>query len=150
MVAEGGVLGRVTERVTTRGVAILPSTIEHVVRRHPAVVDFRMHVYKRGGSYELAVQLEPDDAIASESDRARVAAEVCEDLRRSLGLLLQCDMVAPSRFADDQDAGRRARRLSRQNPGATADHRLRSARPASRRNSRGAPSWGCGRGVRGR
>ena len=53
-------------------------------------------------------------AIASEGDRARVAAEVSEDLKRSLGLRLQCDVVPPGAAASDQDAGLRARRLSRQ------------------------------------
>jgi phenylacetate-CoA ligase len=113
--AEGGVLGRVTERLTVRGIDLLPTSIEEVVRRHPAVVDFRLRVYgHRGADSELEVQLEPADAIASEGDRARVAAEVSEDLKRSLGLRLQCELVAPGAFADDQDSGRRARRLSRQ------------------------------------
>lgn len=110
----GGVLGRVTERLAVRDHLLLPSSIEDVVRRHPAVVDFRLRVYERRGRREVAVALEPDDAIASESDRARVAAEVSEDLKRSIGLRLQCDVVAPGSYANDQDAGRRARRLSRQ------------------------------------
>ena len=52
-------------------------------------------------------------AIASEGDRARVAAEVSEDLKRSPGVRLQCDVVPPGSLGD-QDAGRRARRLIRQ------------------------------------
>ena len=87
--------------------------IEHVVRRHPAVADYRLRVYRVRNECELGVEIEPDQAISSEGDRARVAAEVSEDLKRSFGLRLQCDIVAPSSLGD-QDAGLRARRLRRQ------------------------------------
>ncbi len=107
--AEGGVLGRVAERLSVRGHVLLPSMIEQVVRRHPAVRDFSLRTYPRDGDHEVAVQLQTTDAIATESDSSRVAAEVSEDLRRSLGLLLQCDVVPPAQFN-----GRRARKLSRQ------------------------------------
>jgi phenylacetate-CoA ligase len=107
--AEGGVLGRVTDRVSVRGHILLPSMIEQVVRRHPAVRDFQLRTYPRNGDFELAVELHTTDAIASERDSSRVAAEVSEDLRRSLGLRLQCDVVPPAQFE-----GRRARRVSRQ------------------------------------
>ena len=107
--AEGGVLGRVSERVVVRGVELLPSSIEDVVRRHPAVREFALTVYR---DCEITVQLEADPAIASEGDRARVAAEVSEDLKRSLGVRLQCEMAPPDSLGD-QDAGRRARRFRR-------------------------------------
>jgi phenylacetate-coenzyme A ligase PaaK-like adenylate-forming protein len=102
-----------SERLLVRGVDLLPTTIEHVVRRHPAVVDYRLKVYQVRGECELGVQIELDGALASEGDMARATAEVGEDLRRSLGLRLQVE-AAPPGSLNDQDAGRRARRLSRQ------------------------------------
>lgn len=114
LLADGGVVGRVRERMLVRGRLLLPSTIEQVVRRHPAVVDFRLRTYLVHGECEILVLVEPSEAIASEGDRARVAAEVSEDLRRSLGMRLYCDLLAPGSTASDQDAGRRARRLTRQ------------------------------------
>jgi hypothetical protein len=60
------------------------------------------------------VQLEVTEAVASEGDRARVAAEVAEDLRRSLGIRLHCDVVAPATISSTHVAGRRAQRLTRQ------------------------------------
>jgi phenylacetate-coenzyme A ligase PaaK-like adenylate-forming protein len=107
------VLGRSDELFVVRGVTVLPSMVEHVVRRHPAVADYRLRVYSVRNECQLSVEIEPDQAIASEGDRARVAAEVSEDLKRSFGLRLQCDVVAPSSLGD-QDAGLRARRLRRQ------------------------------------
>ena len=52
--------------------------------------------------------------VNGEGDPARVAAEVSEDLRRSLGVRLECEVVAPGSLSKYYDAGRRARRLSRQ------------------------------------
>jgi phenylacetate-CoA ligase len=111
--AVGGVLGRVSERMLVRGVVLLPSTIEQVVRRHPAVVDFRLRTFEVRGECEVLVLVETTPSIASEGDRARVAAEVSEDLRRSLGLRLHCDVLPPGSPASELDAGRRARRLNR-------------------------------------
>jgi phenylacetate-CoA ligase len=111
--AIGGVLGRVVECFVVRGVEVVPSMVEQVVRRHPAVADYRLCVYRVRGESELGIQIEPDQAIASEGDRARVAAEVSEDLKRSFRLRLQCDVVPPNSLGD-QDAGLRARRLRRQ------------------------------------
>ena len=108
--AECGILGRVDERVVVRGVELWPAAIEDVVRRHPAVREFTIAAL---GNQKLAVAVEPDGAIASEGDRARVAAEVSEDLRRSLGVRLPCEVVPPGTLGE-QDATRRARRFTRQ------------------------------------
>ena len=112
--AEGGILGRLSERMVVRGVELLPSRVEQIVRRHPAVSDYHLLVYEAGGECKVSVQIEADYAIASEGDRARVAAEVAEDLKRSLGVRLACEVVAPGSLSEHYDAGRRARRLSRQ------------------------------------
>jgi phenylacetate-CoA ligase len=112
--AEGGVLGRVTDVLPIRGQIILPSSIEQSIRRHPAVDDFSLRAYELHSECEVTVQLEVTGAVASEGDRARVAAEVAEDLRRSLGLRLHCDVVAPGAISSTHIPGRRAQRLIRQ------------------------------------
>jgi phenylacetate-CoA ligase len=111
--ADGGVRGRLSERLRVRGVDLLPTSFELVVRRHPAVVDYRVKVYQVRGESEVGVQVELNGAVSSEGDLARVTSEVGEDLRRSLGLRLHVE-AAPPGALNDQDAGRRARRLSRQ------------------------------------
>ncbi len=111
--AEGGVRGRLSERLLVRGVDLLPTTIGQIVRRHPAVVEYRVKVYQVRGECEVGVQIELNGAVASEGDLARVTTEVGEDLRRSLGLRLLVE-AAPPGSLNDQDTGRRARRLSRQ------------------------------------
>jgi len=91
-----------TEHLRVRGRSVSSSTIEEIVRRHPAVVDVHLHIYARPNASEVAVELITDAAIASEGDRARVAAEVSEDLKRSLGIRLQCDVVG-ARVSADRD-----------------------------------------------
>ena len=54
-----------------------------------------------------------DDREALSRIFTELCRDVSEDLKRSLGVRLQCD-VAPPGSLGDQDAGRRARRLSRQ------------------------------------
>lgn len=85
--------GRKQDLLSVRGIDILPSTIENIVRRHPAVIEYRLDAYHVRGESELGIEIEPDEAVASEGDRARVAAEVAEDVKRSLGLRLQCEAV---------------------------------------------------------
>lgn len=89
------VLGRTHEQLVVRGVEILPSSVENVVRRHPAVTEYRLDAYHVRGECELGIEIEPDEAVATEGDRARVAAEVAEDIKRSFGLRLQCEAVPP-------------------------------------------------------
>jgi phenylacetate-CoA ligase len=109
--AIGGVLGRLGARLLVRGVELVPSTIEDVVFRHPAVADYHLVVYDVRGKCAVNVQIAVDEAVASEGDRARVAAEVAEDLRRSIGVRLQCDVVASSSLPG-LDVNRRSSRVS--------------------------------------
>jgi phenylacetate-CoA ligase len=101
------VRGRKSDLVTVRGVDILPSTIENIVRRHPAITEYRLDAYHVRGEVELAIEIEPAEAVATEGDRARVAAEVAEDLKRSVGLRLQCEAVPVGSLPRDDPRPRR-------------------------------------------
>jgi hypothetical protein len=59
----------------------------------------------------VTVDIEASEVIASEGDRARVAAEVSEDLKRTLGLRLNCEIVGPQAISATHAAGHPARRL---------------------------------------
>src|SRR3954467_9010518 len=70
----GGILGRVDDMLTVRGVNVFPSAIENLVRRFPAVDEFAVEVYQERAMDEMEIQLEvaapqPDaicDAVARE------------------------------------------------------------------------------------
>ena len=110
--AEGGVLGRVSDQLLVRGQLILPASIEQVVRRHPAVVDFALRTYAVRGECAITVELELTEALATEADQSRVAAEVSQDLRRTLGLRFPCEVLAPGAISGTHLPGKRARRIS--------------------------------------
>src|SRR5581483_3178907 len=71
---EGGLLGRVDDMLTVRGVNVFPSAIENLVRRTTAVEEFAVDVYQERAMDEMELRVEvvgedPDaacDAVARE------------------------------------------------------------------------------------
>ncbi|MBX5490947.1 MAG: phenylacetate--CoA ligase family protein [Chloroflexi bacterium] len=55
---EGGILGRVDDMLTVRGVNVFPSAIENLVRRFGEVDEFAVEVYQERAMDELELQLE--------------------------------------------------------------------------------------------
>jgi len=76
---EGGLLGRVDDMLTVRGVNVFPSAIENLVRRVAAVEEFAVEVYQERAmdEMELRVEVVGDDPEA-----------VCEAVARELWVAL--------------------------------------------------------------
>jgi phenylacetate-CoA ligase len=55
---EGGILGRVDDMLTVRGVNVFPSAIENLVRRHAAVDEFAVMVFRERSMDEMELQVE--------------------------------------------------------------------------------------------
>lgn len=55
---EGGILGRVDDMMIIRGVNVFPSSIEHIIRSFPEVIEYRMTATKTGAMDELRVEIE--------------------------------------------------------------------------------------------
>jgi phenylacetate-CoA ligase len=79
---EGGVIGRVDEMVTVRGVNVYPSAIENFVRRHEAVAEFRVTVSKRGEMAELIIEVE----LAAAADADFIPEAISQSVNQHLGL----------------------------------------------------------------
>ncbi len=90
---EGGILGRSDDMLIVRGVNIFPSVIEDIVRRHPAVDEFRIEVYKQSEMDEVRILLEIDDAVHGRQVRDRTVAAVAEGVRMSFGLRVETRAV---------------------------------------------------------
>lgn len=90
---EGGILGRSDDMLIVRGVNIFPSVIEDIVRRHPAVDEFRIEVYKQSEMDEVRILLEIDDAVHGPRVRDRTVAAVAEGVRMSFGLRVETRAV---------------------------------------------------------
>jgi phenylacetate-CoA ligase len=89
----GGILGRSDDMLIVRGVNIFPSVIEDIVRRHPAVDEFRIEVYKQSEMDEVRILLEVDDAVHGPQVRDRTVAAVAEGVRMSFGLRVETRAV---------------------------------------------------------
>ncbi|MFQ5614813.1 MAG: phenylacetate--CoA ligase family protein [Anaerolineae bacterium] len=79
---EGGVIGRVDDMVTVRGVNVFPSAIENLVRQQAAVDEFRVTVGKRGHMDELAIEVE----LAAGADAEAIPAAIAQSISSTLGL----------------------------------------------------------------
>ena len=57
---EGGILGRVDDMLTVRGINVFPSALEGIVRRFAVVDEFQIEVFRRGALDEVRLLLEID------------------------------------------------------------------------------------------
>jgi phenylacetate-CoA ligase len=92
--ADGGILGRVDDMLVVRGVNVFPSAIEDIVRRHPAVDEFRIEVSRRRELTEIRLLLEIDERAHGREACERTAAAVGEDVRQTIGLRVETAPVA--------------------------------------------------------
>jgi phenylacetate-CoA ligase len=74
---QGGVLGRADDMLVIRGVNIVPSSVEQILRGLPEIVEFRMTAHKRGEMDALTVDIE---------DRLGAPQRVAKELKLRLGL----------------------------------------------------------------
>ena len=77
---EGGVLGRVDDMLIIRGVNILPSSVEQVIRSFPEVAEYRMTAQREGALDRLQVEVE---------DRQQSPDRIAAELQLRLGLSIE-------------------------------------------------------------
>jgi phenylacetate-CoA ligase len=106
---EGGILGRVDDMLTVRGVNVFPSALEAIVRRFPAVDEFMIEVFRRGEMEEVRLLLEV--AGASSGD---VTQAVGRAVRVELGIRVEAVPV-PARSLPRWEL--KAKRLVRRTAG---------------------------------
>jgi phenylacetate-CoA ligase len=82
----GGILGRVDDMFTVRGVNLFPSQVEDIVRRHPQIVEFVIERRRERQMDEVSLLIE---TIGDDFSTERIEA----DLRQALGVRLGCRVV---------------------------------------------------------
>jgi phenylacetate-CoA ligase len=78
---EGGVIGRIDEVYTVRGINVFPSAIENIVRRFPESGEFAVDIYRRKILDEMEVRIEVKD-----TDPEVFANLVSDEIRNGLGI----------------------------------------------------------------
>ncbi|HKV88576.1 MAG TPA: phenylacetate--CoA ligase family protein [Candidatus Dormibacteraeota bacterium] len=81
----GGILGRVDDMFTVRGVNLFPSQVEDIVRRYVEVTEFVIEQRIERGMDEVALVIEATPDFSTERLEA--------DLRQALGVRLGCRVV---------------------------------------------------------
>lgn len=85
----GGILGRVDDMFTVRGVNLYPSQVEDLVRRQPSIAEFCIEVRQVRGMEEVTILCECEDV-----DGKQAVARLADDLRLALGARIECQLVA--------------------------------------------------------
>jgi phenylacetate-CoA ligase len=77
---EGGVIGRVDQMLTIRGVNVIPSSIEAILRDIPSVGEYRLIAYREGERDQLKIEVE---------DAEHDPAKIVDLMNRRLGLRVE-------------------------------------------------------------
>src|SRR5262249_42509251 len=80
----GGVLGRNDDMLVVRGVNVFPSSIDHILRSFPEVVEYRATVYKVSEMDRLRIEVE---------DRLEQPERIVQELKLRLGLRVEVESV---------------------------------------------------------
>ena len=86
---EGGILGRVDDMVTIRGVNVFPSAIEAIVRRFEEVVEYRIEVFEERGMDGLRCVIEPRGGGDGLAER------VVHAIHEGIGVRCVVELVGP-------------------------------------------------------
>ncbi|HTQ40250.1 MAG TPA: AMP-binding protein [Pirellulales bacterium] len=80
----GGVLGRNDDMLVVRGVNVFPSSIDHILRSFPEVVEYRATVYKVSEMDRLRIEVE---------DRLQQPDRIMQEFKLRIGLRVEVETV---------------------------------------------------------
>ena len=86
---DGGILSRVDDMISVRGVNVYPSAVEAIVRRFSEVGEYRATVTTAGSLREMSLQVE----LMTGVDGGAVVGRLRDALRESLGLTVPLSVV---------------------------------------------------------
>jgi phenylacetate-CoA ligase len=93
---DGGILGRVDDMLTVRGINVFPSALEGIVRRFALVDEFQIEVFRRGVLDEVRVLLEIDGSGRPAVTVPETVGGITEAIRRDLGIRIEV-VAVPAR-----------------------------------------------------
>ncbi|HZU15183.1 MAG TPA: phenylacetate--CoA ligase family protein [Candidatus Dormibacteraeota bacterium] len=102
----GGLLGRVDDMITVRGVNLFPSQIEDLVRRHAQVAEFVIEHRRERELDEVTLLVE-----CGEEDGRGLPERLAADIRQALGARIECRLVPPGSLPRAELKARRLRRV---------------------------------------
>lgn len=100
---EGGILGRTDDMVVVRGVNIFPSAIEQVLRQFPEILEYQVHVTRRGALTELHILVE---VPSQHTNAAAIVGAIEKSLHTAFSLRIPVT-VAPASLPRSELKARR-------------------------------------------
>jgi phenylacetate-CoA ligase len=94
----GGVLGRTDDMLVVRGVNVFPSSIDHILRSFPEVVEYRATVYKVSEMDRLRIEVE---------DRLQQPERIAQEMKLRVGLRVEVEAVPLGSLPRYEGKGRR-------------------------------------------
>ncbi len=94
----GGVLGRTDDMLVVRGVNVFPSSIDHILRSFPEVVEYRATVYKISEMDRLRIEVE---------DRLQQPERIVQEMKLRVGLRVEVEAVPLGSLPRYEGKGRR-------------------------------------------
>jgi phenylacetate-CoA ligase len=108
MILRGGILGRIDDMLTVRGVNIYPSAIEAIVRELPEIAEYQAEVGECGALEELSLLIEPAPEVA---DVEALIERLSRRLHEAFPLRIQIRPVAPGELPRYELKARRWKRI---------------------------------------
>ena len=105
----GGILGRVDDMFTVRGVNLYPSQIEEIVRRHPEIDEFLIEHRTVRRMDEVVLLFEAANPSTGLAER------LAADLRLALGARIDSRLVAGGTLPRSELKSKRLRRIAEEN-----------------------------------
>ena len=99
----GGILGRVDDMFTVRGVNLYPSQVEDIVRRHPEIDEFLIE--------HRTVRQMDEVVLLFEAGTPGLAERLGAELRQALGARIDCVEVTPGSLPRSELKSKRLRRV---------------------------------------
>lgn len=94
----GGVLGRTDDMLVVRGVNVFPSSIDHILRSFPEVVEYRATVYRVSEMDRLRIEVE---------DRLEQPERIAREVKMLLGLRVEVESIPLGTLPRFEGKGRR-------------------------------------------
>ncbi len=77
---DGGVLGRADDMVVVRGVNVFPSAIENIMRKIPAVIEYKVTVSTQRAMREMMIEAELSEGVDSEEMQKNIQWAILDAL----------------------------------------------------------------------
>jgi phenylacetate-CoA ligase len=108
MILRGGILGRIDDMVTIRGVNVYPSAIEAIVRDLPEIAEYQAEIGDHGALEEFSLVIEPAPHVADVGD---LVERLSRRLHEAFPLRIQIRPVAPGELPRYELKARRWKRI---------------------------------------